>query len=877
MKRSSYFTPFLVMILLSFGLKKICAEDTAEEQQKKHDQELQNAWEVNPFAKNKYVPPYPPDKYTYKMQDDRLIYKGTYSYETKMDGKLFSKEEGEDLYVDFINRNPKKIDLQTGSKYGIGTLKEEIKLLSDGMGKSSKDEDKDKDKDKRTSIKRDEKIIKILEKSERKVLVFDLFRYKFRHPLKFYMTQDDKPMDITQQLYDSALLGYLHSMIQTQMDEAGLLTEEGGNLAKRDEKEDLSNRIGPIYNWWNAFFNHWCAMEEFPILPADIDYVRQRRYFMVENMNADWDVTLREAKSEKSTTPVDLFCKRWWGGGMKEIFNRGITDFSFKGIKPIMGFISDQMKKSEEQYKTWVKGEFKEKYLKSEDLYSLKDKTRHKESEPISRRADNTSACVNNECEFVGKEKIDITGLDGKVNKYTCLHFRRTVTVDDLGIPVLKLEIKKWQDDIWFDTSTRLAVKRDFALDFENTFISQMLIDPRNPAGPLNKISEVNGASYNFTMELVDKSPMGTDRSAELKEFKEIVNSFNNAVGSEYKTVLEKLEKYKAAYVDKAKDHELATPVETMTRQCKNMSDMFTQSKGFKKNSPIFADEYFCTYVPEDFNPADKYGLIVYLPDENENVEDRIKELGSLLLGKKFIALGYRPQMNRYDHKFNQSAARLLSIIRGVGTTYNIDPKRRYMMGPGKGAQMVLSMLPYTLSDFDRFSLYIPLSAGYLAFAEDCRKNINSPQGGNYQQAIFTSNVLVMNPNGTKNVVKPQEMIAPDACTSLGGAFANIRLQNPKFDKYVCRLIQPEKDVYNKAVGTYILNQIIPKFEKGAKDFFENPANTPGLQPLPIAVQAPPHSGAPAPTPAPAKEETPKKDDPAEKDDPAVKKGPDKK
>ncbi len=794
----------LPLALLSAGT------NAADKDAKKDAPKEQNIWSFNPFMKNKYVQPYPPEKFCYGLENDQIEYRMKYSFQTKLNDRLMLKQEGEDTLVDVWFKSPPKIEMATGSKHGMGSLKEQLKDLQEGS-KQMKKESREKQGD----IKRIESTIKILQETSRKVSKFDGYRYQLRKPSKYWMVCDGKEYDLSASLADSVSGGRSHKMQETQVDEAGLMTEAGSIALARDEGESQPNTPGPVYNWWKTTFNRWWDFEELPVLPPDINYIRDRRYFIVEYIQADFKIASDQVRLDKSTAPFDAYCMRWYQKPMKELFPN-LPDYSFKTVKQVVDILKKEMQKEDQRFRQWENGEFK-KQAETENLYETKNPAKHEEIEGIALNDKGGVITQNNLCEFIGKEQIEVTGSDGKTEKYNCLHFRRTVRLDNFVVAVLDFPISKWQSDIWFDTSSKLTVKHQFALDFGAHFTQKR----KNPNGQEETVKEFYDSTLDYTVELVGKGPAG-DKDARVKELnalKDIVASFNKAVGTEYKGVLEKIEKFKSSYGQK-RDYCFAQPLELLSKQCSAMAEAYAQHKGFYKSPCIYPDEFFCTYVPDDFNPSDKYGLIVFLPDGKDDIELRVKEWGDMLLGKKFIVMGYKPPLGTYNHIVGQTAGNILDVIRSLGKTYNIDPRRRFMTGGGTGAQMVLTMAAYSLSDYDRFPLYIPVSAtSYQPFANDCRTAINGANNAGFQNAITSTSYVFIVPPGTGSPAPTGS--APDACAALASVFENTRKANPAFGNYSVRIMHNAKDVYSKDVASFILNQIIPRFENNGKAFFE--------------------------------------------------------
>lgn len=802
------------------------AEEAAADQEQPAPEE--NPWKVNPFQKTKYVQAYPPEKFGYLIQAGKVVYRGTYDYEASVDGKTMAKQTGNDLIVDFIFRNNKKIPLPTGNKHGVGTIRAQLEILGQDPGKN------------REEIARLKNVLKILEKDQRKVSVFDGYRYQQRRPTACYNLRDPKGENLAPKFDQTAMLGYTHTMQEFQIDESGKLTEDGGRMVARDDKEDMSKDAGNIYLWWGRAFNHWEDFPEFPMLPPDIDYIRARNLFVVQNIMADWEVSYREAKRQKTVSLIDDFCKRWFGKPIQEVLP-GLPNYTWREVKPIANEMGKNIEREDNRHREWLRGEWKDKYLANEDLYANRPGSRHKESEAIALIKPGVLSFQHNECEFVGREGVEIVGLDNKKTKFDCLHFRREVKIENLMLPFLQMKVDKWRDDIWFEPRLRLVVKREFDLDFSVDFIQQ-IVDPKNPKAPPTTKTEACLCRYRTTLEMVQRTTTQREtKTPELMAFKNIVNSFNSAVGADYSSVKAKLDTFQTTYAKDAKA-DFATPAGILTQQCANIIKIYTPEKGFRRHAEIYPDEYFCSYVPEDFNSAKRYGLIVFLADEDDDLDARIKEWGQMLIGKQFIAIGYRPQGGKYNHTFGQSADHLYNIIRAIGSTYNIDPKRRYMVGAGKGAQMVLSMAAYSFSDFDRFALFMPITGGYLPFDDDCRSMINGPQGQACQQALTASSFLYIYP-GEPNLVPTG--LAPDSCMNLTGIFKNIHAQNKEFDNYVGNVGQPEEKGYSKEIAKFILNKIIPGFESGKQKFFESLGEG-------VVRFSPPAPAPPAPAP-PAK------------------------
>jgi hypothetical protein len=796
------------VLLLAWPATHLLADETKSDGDKEAEERQKaaasNPWQVNPFQKNKYIQAYPPDKFGYSIQGGKLVFRGTYDYETSLNGKLQSKQAGEDLFINFLFRNSRRIPQPTGNKHGIGTIRDQLAILGKDATKN------------REEIARLKGVLKILEKDQSTVNVFDGFRYHLRRPTRYYDLRDPQGTNLAPRLDQTALLGYAHAMQEFQIDESGLLTEEGARLIARDDKEDMAKDAGGIFLWWDRAFNHWADFPEFPMLPPDIDYIRARQLFVVQNIMADWDVSYKEAQRQKSIKLIDAFCRRWFGKPVQEVFN-GLNDYSWRNIKPIAKMMGKNIQKEDNRYRDWLRGEYKNTFLAEQDLYAMKPGARHKEAEVIAMVSPGVFSFQNNECEFVGRESVEIVGLDGKTVKYDCLHFRREVGIENLKLEFLDMTMDKWRDDIWFEPRLRLTVKREFDLSFSANFIQQVK-DPKNPQAPPVTKTEACVLRYRTNLELVQRTPAQKEtKVGELKGLKTIVNAFNTAVGADYKSVQDKLATFRADYMAGPKESDFAKPVEILEKQCGNMVAIFTPERGYRRHAEIYPDEFFCSYVPEDFNPADRYGLIVFLADEGDDTEARIKEWGTMMLGKKLIVIGYRPQGGKYNHAFGQSADRLYAIIRSLGNTYNIDPARRFMVGAGKGAQMVLTMAAYSLSDFDRFSLYMPITDGYLPFNEDCRTMLNSPQGQACQQAIVSTSYLFIYPGQPK--MQPTAP-APDAYAALATVFANIHGQSPKFENYIARLQCPEESGYSLALAKFILNKAITGYEADKKGFF---------------------------------------------------------
>ena len=98
----------------------------------------------------------------------------------------------------------------------------------------------------------------------------------------------------------------------------------------------------------------------------------------------------------------------------------------------------------------------------------------------------------------------------------------------------------------------------------------------------------------------------------------------------------------------------------------------------------------FTLYVPEDYNPNEKYGLICYIdartiPRMREGFLEAIKE-------KKIICLAL------YEYSFSTSLASVWAGAQRIQELYNIDTERIYSGGRSAGSR-ISSILPYILPD----------------------------------------------------------------------------------------------------------------------------------------------------------------------------------
>lgn len=820
--------PAIILSLVFFAgdAPLIAAEETAEG-----------------FLQSSYVQPYPPSKFSYNVQNDKIVFYGTTKEEFSVNDRVVQAAEYEDTYTNIWFKNKDKIPCPTGGKFGLKTIRMKLDTLR---------QLKDKTEDQKEEIKRLEALLLVVLKCQkRKVNVYDGYRYVMRRPVHYYVVDPAKneKRDITKARLACADMGYIHEIAQTQIDESGLLTDEGATLLARSQ----SMMVMDYYTHWKRNMNHWWHFEEFPILPPDIGYVEEQKKFMLEYLKKDWSITRGFAAKKKDVDILHKFVENYDWEAQPSM-----------GMDQLVKYINDKIKQENDNFKTWQTSEFKT-IKKDQDCFTEKG-NKHTDSYVFQKvklvDGKTYEMKFHNTTEYLGRDKINVEWAEkGKSREMTALRFKRNVSFENTP----GLVVNKWQDDIWYDPAMSLLLKRKFELDIDFVqTVPRQVRDPQTGQVKVEPFQIKRNLKRTIELAIFNRESAGSsaERSEELTTFASVVNSFNSAVGTEYKDVLTRAEQFETNFIKPGQKSDFGDAVGIIKQQCANMVAIFEPTKGPKKVDTLFPNSYFCTFVPPDFNPEYEYGLIVYLGKHEENIEERVKEWGSMLLGKRFIVLGYSPQDGTYSYEATGTASGLNVVVRSLATAYKIDPQKRFMVGVGEGASMAFHMASTAFSDFDRFNTYIyvrdapvPYANQTLGVLQD-RGTANAATG-----SIASCGHLLIGPKNYSDpslTLQPGQRPGPEIVRQFQALFQsinrilttigqNIAQNNPTWDKFFLGETKHEgSELYNKDVASFILNSVLPEIVKDKKAYFE-------------ALSKSAEKKADAPKPGPAPKKDPKK------------------
>lgn len=780
---------FSIFAFLTAGLDaKEKKDKDKEEGEKKTEAATQDDAVINPMQRERYVQPYPPSKFSYKLHGRSFVYNCKWKQETILAGRTTNLGEAEDLLISAWFKTG-SIPLPTGAKYGVGTLIEEVKRLKKNAAANSE------------NIQRMEAMIGILAKKEkRKVDVFDGFRYRIRRPERYLIVRNGRATDATQKLYESAYMGYSHLMAAGQIDEMGQITADGAN----EYNKHFGPSGNPLIDIWQSYFNPFWNMEEFPLLPPDIEYVAQSRSFNTEQIQADWEITYKSAKSRKDPSPVNAFAQRWG-------FNLPSPFPDWKAASGYAKHVDKYIGDADKQFRDWYKSEFKTKIQNAEDCFG-KAGNSHTESAGIMLREDGKVVIQHNRCSYMGRKSVDVE-IDGKTEKYNTHHWRRTVTHEN---PMHILNPKEWKDDFWYDASQKMIVQRDFELSYDRTD----LVQQGQAAQAVQRTQK-----YAFNLKLIEAPAGGQNTREQFEEMMKIVEALNNAEGPDFLEVKTRAEDFEKKFLADGKDNTFKKPVEIIKKQTGGIGGFFTVNKGFKQFDGLFPEVSFCTLVPENFDPAKKYGLIVFLRCTGMKVEEEIKRWGEVVGDKDYVVVGYQPQLGAWGHAFGQTNTYLSMIVAGLTKTYNIDKSRRYLVGVACGAQMAVTYAAYTLKSKDRFSLHILATNGKLPFAPEVAQLVGNDQ---IRDAMLSASYLLVGPKNydpratlqLANGDAPINMQVPDSIEHLKQKLDEQRNLNSQNTDFMAVAKHSGNGIYDKSVAEFIFNEVIPRFEKDKKSFY---------------------------------------------------------